>query len=62
MLSGLMMDYPLTLNTIVEHASRMTPRKDDQNQAARRGLARIQLRGFSSARPTAGECTGSAGR
>ncbi len=27
MLSGLMMDYPLTLNTIVEHASRMTPRK-----------------------------------
>ena len=27
MLSGLMMDYPLTLNTIVEHARRMTPRK-----------------------------------
>ena len=27
MLSGLMMDYPLTLNTIVEHAKRMTPRK-----------------------------------
>ena len=27
MLSGLMMDYPLTLNTIVEHASRMTPKK-----------------------------------
>ena len=27
MLPGLMMDYPLTLNTIVEHASRMTPRK-----------------------------------
>ncbi len=27
MLSGLMMDYPLTLNTIVDHASRMTPRK-----------------------------------
>ena len=27
MLSGLMMDYPLTLNTIVEHANRMTPRK-----------------------------------
>lgn len=27
MLSGLMMDCPLTLNTIVEHASRMTPRK-----------------------------------
>ena len=27
MLSGLMMDYPLTLNTIVEHASRMTPQK-----------------------------------
>ena len=27
MLAGLMMDYPLTLNTIVEHARRMTPRK-----------------------------------
>ncbi len=27
MLNGLMMDYPLTLNTIVEHARRMTPRK-----------------------------------
>ena len=27
MLSGLMMDYPLTLKTIVEHAQRMTPRK-----------------------------------
>ncbi|MDE2634868.1 MAG: long-chain fatty acid--CoA ligase [Chloroflexota bacterium] len=27
MLSGLMMDYPLTLNTIVEHANRMTPQK-----------------------------------
>jgi len=27
MLSGLMMDYPLTLNTIVEHAGRMSPRK-----------------------------------
>jgi fatty-acyl-CoA synthase len=27
MLRGLMMDYPLTLNAIVEHASRMTPRK-----------------------------------
>ncbi len=27
MLRGLMMDYPLTLNTIVEHANRMTPRK-----------------------------------
>ena len=27
MLHGLMMEYPLTLNTIVEHASRMTPRK-----------------------------------
>ncbi len=27
MLSGLMMDYPLTLNTIVDHASRMTPEK-----------------------------------
>jgi fatty-acyl-CoA synthase len=27
MLAGLMMDYPLTLNTIVEHASRMTPKK-----------------------------------
>ena len=27
MLAGLMMDYPLTLNTIVEHAKRMTPRK-----------------------------------
>ncbi len=28
MLNGLMMDYPLTLNTIVEHAERMTPRKE----------------------------------
>lgn len=27
MLSGLMMDYPLTLHTIVEHANRMTPHK-----------------------------------
>ena len=27
MLNGLMMDYPLTLSTIVEHAKRMTPRK-----------------------------------
>ena len=27
MLSGLMMDYPLTLNTIVEQSSRMTPQK-----------------------------------
>ena len=27
MLQGLMMDYPLTLNTIVERANRMTPRK-----------------------------------
>ncbi len=27
MLSGLMMDYPLTLNTIIEHARRMSPRK-----------------------------------
>ncbi len=27
MLNGLMMDYPLTLDTIVEHAKRMTPRK-----------------------------------
>ena len=27
MLAGLMMDYPLTLKTIVEHAKRMTPRK-----------------------------------
>ncbi len=27
MLSGLMMDYPLTLNAIVEHAKRMSPRK-----------------------------------
>ena len=27
MLQGLMMDYPLTLNTIVEHANRMTPGK-----------------------------------
>ena len=27
MLAGLMMDYPLTLNTIVEHANRMKPRK-----------------------------------
>ncbi len=27
MLHGLMMDYPLTLSTIVEHANRMTPRK-----------------------------------
>ena len=27
MLNGLMMDYPLTLPTIVEHARRMTPRK-----------------------------------
>ena len=27
MLHGLMMDYPLTLNTIVEHTRRMTPQK-----------------------------------
>ena len=27
MLKGLMMDYPLTLDTIVEHAKRMTPQK-----------------------------------
>ena len=27
MLNGLMMDYPLTLDTIVEHAKRMTPQK-----------------------------------
>ena len=27
MLAGLMMDYPLTLSTIAEHAKRMTPRK-----------------------------------
>ena len=39
MLSGLMMDYPLTLNTIIEHASAYDAAEEDQDQAARRRLA-----------------------
>ena len=34
MLRGLMMDYPLTLDTIVEHARRMTPRKTIKTKLA----------------------------
>ena len=34
MLRGLMMDYPLTLDTIVEHAKRMTPRKTIKTKLA----------------------------
>ena len=34
MLHGLMMDYPLTLDTIVEHARRMTPRKKIKTKLA----------------------------
>lgn len=34
MLHGLMMDYPLTLNTILEHARRMTPEKKIKTKLA----------------------------
>ncbi len=34
MLHGLMMDYPLTLNTILEHAKRMTPEKKIKTKLA----------------------------